>query len=308
MKSGLVSITISMPSRRSRSSTGRQKVPTPGPYSTNSRHSSHFTGASILAIVKRDEGMIEPTITGCSRNPSKKTPHGPRKPHDPAPELVWQAPRGASSVLVMRQATLLVARGRRPAFAGFAPALQASRTGYRISWTLSCGRHSRTPLSVSTSGRSISRGSAAIAASTVASSAAGRPRSSASVPRRRRPCCGRDPGVVVELGELRRARRVRQIFDHGHVDPGRILKDRQGLARGAAGRVVPDRRFHGVASCRSGRSRVKPSAAPGCDRPWSAAALAHRRRRARRSAPGSTDRDRTVPRARPRRGPAIRST
>ena len=54
---------------------------------------------------------------------------------------------------------------------------------YKISWTFSIGRQRRTPLSVSTRGRSIRIGSAAMAVSTVASSAAGRPRSSASVPR-----------------------------------------------------------------------------------------------------------------------------
>jgi hypothetical protein len=73
----LVSITRSSPSRRSRSSTGPQKVPTPGPYSTNSRQRSQSTGASIRSIVAREEGMIEPTIRGCSRNPRKNTPAGP---------------------------------------------------------------------------------------------------------------------------------------------------------------------------------------------------------------------------------------
>src|SRR5690606_40992280 len=35
------------------------------------------TGASILSIVERDEGMIEPTMRGCSTNPRKNTPAGP---------------------------------------------------------------------------------------------------------------------------------------------------------------------------------------------------------------------------------------
>ena len=63
----------------SRSSTGRQNVPTPGPYSTNRSHSSHLTGASIFLIVMSDDGMIEPTITGCFRKPLKNTPQGPRR-------------------------------------------------------------------------------------------------------------------------------------------------------------------------------------------------------------------------------------
>ena len=78
MYSGLVSITISVPSRRKRSSTGWQKVPTPGPYSTNTSQRSQSTGASILRMVKREEGMIDPTIRGSSMNPRKNTPHWPK--------------------------------------------------------------------------------------------------------------------------------------------------------------------------------------------------------------------------------------
>jgi hypothetical protein len=52
-------------------------VPTPGPYSTKSLHSFQSTASSTLVIVRRDDGTIEPTITGLRRNPSKKTPQGP---------------------------------------------------------------------------------------------------------------------------------------------------------------------------------------------------------------------------------------
>ena len=31
-----------------------------------------------MSIVKREDGMIEPTILGCSRNPRKNTPHWPK--------------------------------------------------------------------------------------------------------------------------------------------------------------------------------------------------------------------------------------
>ena len=71
-------MTISDPSRRSRSSTGWQNVPTPGPYSTNTSQRCQSTGASILLIVKREDGIIEPTIRGSSTNPRKNTPHCPK--------------------------------------------------------------------------------------------------------------------------------------------------------------------------------------------------------------------------------------
>jgi hypothetical protein len=77
MKAGLVSITSSIPSRRSRSSTGWQKVPTPGPYSTKSFVLSQSTTESTLVMVWREEGTIEPTITGFFKNPSRNTARGP---------------------------------------------------------------------------------------------------------------------------------------------------------------------------------------------------------------------------------------
>ena len=40
------------------------EVPTPGPYSTNSRVFAQSTGSSIRSIRTRLDGMIEPTITG----------------------------------------------------------------------------------------------------------------------------------------------------------------------------------------------------------------------------------------------------
>ena len=76
MKSGLVSIAISIASGAIFSRIGRQKVPTPGPYSTNSLVFAQSTGPSILAISRSDDGMIEPTITGCFRKPEKNICHG----------------------------------------------------------------------------------------------------------------------------------------------------------------------------------------------------------------------------------------
>ena len=71
MKSALVSIVSSVASGASRSSTGRVKVPTPGPYSTNSFVFAQSTGSSILSISTRLDGMTEPTITGFLRNPRR---------------------------------------------------------------------------------------------------------------------------------------------------------------------------------------------------------------------------------------------
>ncbi len=51
----------------------------PGPYSTNNLVLSQSTGASIFFTVKDDDGIIDPTITGCLIKPLKKTPHGPKK-------------------------------------------------------------------------------------------------------------------------------------------------------------------------------------------------------------------------------------
>ena len=52
------------------------KVPTPGPYSTNSRVLSQSTGASIFSISIRLDGMIEPTITGFLRKPRRNCQRG----------------------------------------------------------------------------------------------------------------------------------------------------------------------------------------------------------------------------------------
>src|SRR5437870_12224202 len=50
---------------------GRVKVPTPGPYSTNTRVFSQSTGRSIFSMRTRLDGMIDPTITGCFRKPRR---------------------------------------------------------------------------------------------------------------------------------------------------------------------------------------------------------------------------------------------
>ena len=71
MKSGLVSIVTRVASGPSWSRTGRVKVPTPGPYSTNSLVLAQSTGASIFSISTLLDGMIEPTITGFFRNPRR---------------------------------------------------------------------------------------------------------------------------------------------------------------------------------------------------------------------------------------------
>ncbi|VVT07214.1 hypothetical protein SPHINGO391_390025 [Sphingomonas aurantiaca] len=80
MNSGLVSITTSLASGAIRSRIGRQKVPTPGPYSTNSLQFAQSTGSSILRISLSDEGTIDPTMTGCFRNPEKNICHGDGTP------------------------------------------------------------------------------------------------------------------------------------------------------------------------------------------------------------------------------------
>ena len=74
MKSGLVSIAISLASGASRSRIGRVKVPTPGPYSTNNLAADQSTGFSILSIRIRLDGMTDPTITGCLRKPAQELP------------------------------------------------------------------------------------------------------------------------------------------------------------------------------------------------------------------------------------------
>ena len=47
------------------------KVPTPGPYSTNSLVFAQSTGSSILSMSTRLDGMIEPTITGFLMKPRR---------------------------------------------------------------------------------------------------------------------------------------------------------------------------------------------------------------------------------------------
>src|SRR3546814_502102 len=79
MKSALVAIAISGASPGRGSSTGRQKVPTPGPYSTNSFVLFQSTGPSMWRISVGDEGTIDPTMTGCLIKPRTNMPHGPKK-------------------------------------------------------------------------------------------------------------------------------------------------------------------------------------------------------------------------------------
>src|SRR3546814_2243249 len=74
MKSGLVSIAMNCASGAIRSRIERQKVPTPGPYSTNNLVFAQSTGPSILRISRSEDGTIEPTITGCLRKPWKNMP------------------------------------------------------------------------------------------------------------------------------------------------------------------------------------------------------------------------------------------
>src|SRR5688572_10362603 len=122
-KSGLVSITIRLASPRIRSSTGRQNVPTPGPYSTNRSHSSHLTGASILVIVNRLDGMIDPTITGCLTKPLKNTPHGPIAC---SIRRLIRVASGAGAVWVVVMSGCEPFCLRSAARGKFAPALQAA--------------------------------------------------------------------------------------------------------------------------------------------------------------------------------------
>jgi hypothetical protein len=76
LNSALVSMVSSVASLLNFSRIGRVKVPTPGPYSTNSRVFGQSTGASIRSITVRLDGMIEPTITGCLRNSRRKCSRG----------------------------------------------------------------------------------------------------------------------------------------------------------------------------------------------------------------------------------------
>ena len=76
------------------------------------------------------------------------------------------------------------------------------------------GRHSRTPFSVSTSGRSISLGSAAIASSTVSSSASGKAALLRVGALRAHPLARGHAGIAIELGQLVAARRVLEVLHH----------------------------------------------------------------------------------------------
>src|SRR3990170_2623283 len=76
VNSGLVSIVSKVASGPRFSRIGRVKVPTPGPYSTNTLVSAQSTGASILSIRIRDEGMTDPTITGFFRKPRRNCQRG----------------------------------------------------------------------------------------------------------------------------------------------------------------------------------------------------------------------------------------
>src|SRR3546814_9286669 len=75
MKSSLVSIAISVASPGRCSRTGRQKVPTPGPYSTNSFVFFQSTGRSMWRISVGEEGTIDPTMTGCLMKPRRSEEH-----------------------------------------------------------------------------------------------------------------------------------------------------------------------------------------------------------------------------------------
>ena len=62
-------------------------------------------------MVKREEGMIEPTITGWRTKPSKNTPHGPSARLRRRLNFCGSASR-ASWVLVMRENRPWVAAGK----------------------------------------------------------------------------------------------------------------------------------------------------------------------------------------------------
>jgi hypothetical protein len=73
---GLVSIVTSFASGPSLSRIGRVKVPTPGPYSTNSLVFAQSTGLEHLVDQDRLDGMIDPTITGFLRKPRRNCQRG----------------------------------------------------------------------------------------------------------------------------------------------------------------------------------------------------------------------------------------
>ena len=116
---------------------------------------------------------------------------------------------------------------------------------YRISRTFSCGRHRRTPLSVSTSGRLIRIGCSTIASRMASSDASGAvsPSSSASGSFARRPSRGEMPARAYSRLSSSRPGGFFEIFVDGHVRAG-FAQDFQGLARGAASRIVMDQGFH----------------------------------------------------------------
>ena len=60
----------------------------------------HGTVPRITDLINNEDGMIEPTITGCLKNPSKNTPQGPSMRLIRRLILLGSASR-ASSVLVM---------------------------------------------------------------------------------------------------------------------------------------------------------------------------------------------------------------
>ena len=119
---------ISLASAGSRSSTGRVKVPTPGPYSMNSFTSSQRTGPSILSISTLLDGMTDPTITGFFRKPRRNCHCGlfarwatrRTKRRGPfsvrADETVIETPEGTSRGIALAKASG-VGKFPRPAFA-----------------------------------------------------------------------------------------------------------------------------------------------------------------------------------------------
>src|SRR3546814_20423134 len=76
MKSSCVSIAISVASPGRCSRRGRQKVQTPGPYSTNNFVVFQSTGRSMWRIRVGDDGTTDPTMTGCLMKPRTNMPHG----------------------------------------------------------------------------------------------------------------------------------------------------------------------------------------------------------------------------------------
>ncbi len=87
-KSRLRSIASSIASAGKRSRIDRVNVPTPGPYSTNSRVLRQSTWSSIRSTSVADEGMTDPIMPGCLTNWRKNMPHWLKNdPVLPAPAL-----------------------------------------------------------------------------------------------------------------------------------------------------------------------------------------------------------------------------